>query len=53
MIILNDFEYSEDSTIAIEESTSQVRTERTRYNSKRVRDFSLPNESVLKDEILS
>ena len=52
-ILLNDFEYPKDAAIVIEESTSQVRTDSTRWNSKRLWKFSLLNGSVFKDEILS
>ena len=39
--------------VATEKSTSQMRTGNTRHNSKRVRNFSLSNKRVLKDEITS
>ena len=53
-ILLNDFRYPEDSAIAIEKSMSQImRLDSTRSNSKRVKKFSLQNESVLKDKIPS
>ena len=50
MILLIDFEWSKDSANTIEESTSQMRTDSTRWNSKRLRNFSLLNKGVLKDE---
>ena len=47
----SDFECPEDSVIATEESPQQMQS--TRSNSKRVRKFSLPDESIIKDEISS
>ena len=51
--VLNDFGYSKISAIAIEKTTSQLRTNSTLQNSKRVRKFSLLNRSVLEDVIPS
>ena len=53
MMLLNDFGYPKISAIAIDKTTSQLRTNSTRQNSKRLRKFSLLNRSVLEDEIPS
>ena len=49
MILLNNFEYPNNLDNLCEESMSQMRTDSARSNSKRVRKFSRPKESVLKN----